>query len=66
MKPTIEIDNRETVIKSVITYHTGGHIYNDVITLKDGTVIRISDGAVVVFKNEADDDENNEIGHIYF
>jgi hypothetical protein len=54
-------------ISTVRTEHTGGNIYNDVVQLKDGTVIRISEGAVVVYKNvEDDENSNNEVGHIYY
>lgn len=59
-KPILNgIDDDETVIASIETQQTGGHVYNDVITLKDGIVIRISDGGLSVFKN-ADADDNNE------
>lgn len=53
-------------VKTVDTWNTGGHVYNDLITLKDGTVIRISDGAVVVYKTIHDMESENETGHIYF
>lgn len=53
-------------ISTVRTEHTGGNIYNDVVQLKDGTVIRISEGAVVVFKDALADEDRDEIGHVYY
>ncbi len=53
-------------IKEIHTQHTGGHIYNDVIILKDGQVIRISDEMVVVFNDIKADEDNEEVGHVYF
>lgn len=62
----INIDNEETNIKSIETQQTGGHVYNDVITLKDGIIIRISDGGLSVFKNAKADEDNDEVSFIEF
>jgi hypothetical protein len=62
----VQINNEETLIESVTTAHTGGDIWNDVIVLKDGTVIRISEGAVTVSVNEDDDHASNNLGVIFY
>jgi hypothetical protein len=60
----ISLDNYETYISSIATQDTGGNIYNDVIVLKDGSVIRISENAVCVFKNAKADEENDPIAQV--
>lgn len=62
----VDIEEEETVIKSVSTEHTGGNIYNDVIRLKGGEIVRISDGAVCIFRSDEADAENNPIGTVYY
>lgn len=58
--------DEDSQIKSIETVHTGGNIYNDVIILKDGTIIRISEGAVGVYKDEKADEDGNSIGMVYY
>lgn len=55
----------DSTIKSISTDNTGGNIYNDVVTLKDGTILRISEGAVTVYKDAAQDEDNNPYGTIF-
>jgi hypothetical protein len=64
MKPKISINSKETRISKVVTDNTGGNIYNDVIVLKDGIIIRISEGVISVFANADEDEDNNPIGTI--
>lgn len=64
--PSVEIVNSETSIKSIETRHTGGNIYNDVVTLKGGTIIVIGQGAICVYKDEKHEENNEEIGHVYY
>lgn len=65
-KPQVNIDNYETQLKAIHTDQTGGHIYNDVIELKNGFIIRISADGLSVHKN-AQDDETGENGtHVEF
>ena len=54
--PKIEIDNSETLIKEVRTDNTGRNVYNDVVVLKNGWIIRIGSDGLSVFKNEEDDE----------
>jgi hypothetical protein len=65
-KTMINIDPDETLIKAIHTEDTGGNTYNDVVTLKDGTIIRISEGIVAVFKNKRADENNNETGFVIY
>ena len=58
----ITLDPSCTLIESVRTDYTGGNIYNDVVTLKDGTTIRISEGVITVFK---DNSQTIEAGQIF-
>ncbi len=60
------VPNEDSIIESVETMHTGGNIYNDVIMLKNGYVIRLSDDCITVSKNEKEDDEGNNLWHTYF
>lgn len=57
----INVDKEESYLQSVSTNDTGGNIYNDVITLKDRTVIRVSENTVQIFKNETADEENEPL-----
>ena len=66
MKPQININNSETQIKAVHTDQTGGNIYNDVIELKNGFIIRISEDGLSVFKNEQDDETGEDLTHVEF
>ena len=64
--PKVNLNSKETQIASVHTDQTGGHIYNDVIELKNGFFIRISADGLSVHKN-AQDDETGENGtHVEF
>ena len=54
-EPAIDISHTDTMIKSVATENTGGNVFNDVIVLKCGTVIRISDGMVRVLASDNED-----------
>ena len=53
--------SNESYIKSVETVNTGGHIYNDVITLKNGVIIRISEDLIGIYKDEKADEEGNHL-----
>lgn len=64
--PSVEIVNSETSIKAIETRHTGGNIYNDVITLKGGTIVVIGQGAICVYKDEKHEEDNEEIGYVYY
>ena len=54
----VSLDEEETLIDSVSTDQTGGHIYNDVIRLKNGMIIRISEDLICIY----DDDEKDQEG----
>jgi len=60
-KPSVSIlDTTQTFVSSVeLGLNTGGNIYNDVITLNNGMVIRISEDLVCIYKN-AEADENGD------
>jgi hypothetical protein len=60
------IPDQDSHIKSVETINTGGHIYNDVITLYNGTIIRISDDCICVFKNEQAEENYDPISTTYY
>lgn len=51
--------NEDSYIASVDTVNTGGNIYNDVIVLKNGVIIRISEGLIGVYEDE-EADENGD------
>lgn len=50
-----------TYIQSVVNESTGGGIDNDVITLKNGWIIRIGEGGVSVSENQQNDDEGTNL-----
>jgi hypothetical protein len=54
----------ESYISSISTDNTGGNIYNDVIELKDGIIIRIGEGTVSVFSSSEEDEENNPLATV--
>ena len=60
-KPVVSLDKNKTMIQSVSTDQTGGHIYNDVIRLKNGMVIRISEDVICIYANEEKDEEGTPI-----
>lgn len=64
--PTVNLYNPETFISRVETENTGGHIYNDVIGLKNGFIIRISDGVIGIYKNEEKDRDGEGEAYVYF
>lgn len=51
----------DSFIKSTETVNTGGHIYNDVITLKNGTIIRISEDLIGIYKDEEADEKGEHL-----
>jgi hypothetical protein len=53
------VDHNYEFIKDITTEQTGGNIMNDVVILKDGHIIRISEDIVCIFRNK-EADENNE------
>lgn len=49
--------NAETFVQSALFgENTGGNIYNDVITLKNGYVIRVSEDIVGIYESQAADE----------
>ena len=58
-KSVLLMDSDESFIKNSEFVNTGGHIMNDVVTLRNGYIIRISDEGLSVYK-DADADENGE------
>lgn len=48
--------NVETVS---LAENTGGHIYNDIITLKNGHIIRISEDGISIYKDDQADENGN-------
>lgn len=64
--PVLDIDRIETQIKSISTDQTGGNIYNDVITLKNGHVIRISEDDLSVYTDSAKDEIGDDLTHCSF
>lgn len=45
-----------TMISTVtLSHNTGGNVLNDIITLKNGYIIRISEDGLSVYKNEEAD-----------
>lgn len=61
MQPIVELDKEETFISSVSTDNTGGHIYNDVIILKSGIRIQISEESICIYGNEEMQEVSNYI-----
>lgn len=59
----ITLDPSCTLIEAVRTDYTGGNIYNDVVTLKDGTTIRISEGVITASKDVS---ETIQAGQIFY
>lgn len=64
--PFINIDKDETFIDAVHTDQTGGNIYNDVVKLKNGYIIRISADGLSVYENEAADEVGEDKTHLSF
>ncbi len=60
------IPDDDSQIASIETINTGGHIYNDIIVLKTGHIIRISEDGMSVYRNEKDDDDGNDLWHTSF
>ena len=52
-----EVDNVETL-------NTGGNVLNDILTLKDDSLVVITSDGIYYFKNRQDYEENLEIGFI--
>lgn len=59
----IHLSPEDTQIESVKTEYKGGKVFNDVIVLKDGTTLRISEETIAVFKDQK---ETNIIGEIVY
>lgn len=61
----IEIKDDDSLLESVETgYNSGGNIYLDFITLKDGTVLVVSEDAIGLYRNRESFDEG--VKPIYF
>lgn len=57
----IEIHNEDSLLESVETgWNSGGNIYLDFITLKDGTVLVISYDAIGVYRNRESFDNGDK------
>lgn len=65
-KAGIYIDPEETNIAEVSTDDTGGCLYIDKITLKNGKIISVSQESVNVYANENDFEENDELNSRFF
>lgn len=57
----IRLDRECTLIESVVTEYTGGNVYNDLLVLKDGTTIRISDGVIKICKDRTETETVQEV-----
>ena len=51
-------------IKDISTYNTGGGCMNDIIHLKDGTVLVISDDCIGLYANIAEYDNGEHLDTI--
>lgn len=58
--------NEDSYIASVDTVNTGGNIYNDVIVLKNGVIIRISEGLIGVYEDEEADENGDSLSMTYY
>lgn len=55
-------EDDDSFVKTVeLGVNTGGHVYNDIITLKNGMVIRISEDLICIYASEEDDEQGNYI-----
>lgn len=58
--------NPYSEIKTAHCYNTGGGNMNDVITLKNGFIIRINDEAISISRNSEDDENGENLAFVYF
>lgn len=65
--PIVEALNAETFVKTAeFGCNTGGHIYNDILTLKNGYIIRIAEDGIGIYANEEDDQTGETAGFANF
>lgn len=64
---TVEEMPEESFIKRItVAEQTGGNIYNDIIYLKNGSVVLINGDGIFIFRDEEHFEDDNDIKHYIF
>ena len=64
----MKYNNKDSEVKKIETYQTGGDVMNDIVYLKNGQVLVISGDVVCLYKDYDSYEENledSDMGSIY-